>query len=141
MHHRLRGNDRHQGFLDLDLDTYSNSLMKVEISEADHNLEEATGMKAAKIAFLRRDIEESAIQTVHRDEENVEFYRKGRVPYMNETYGHDIGTILWNEVMATLESCYTEEQAQKSRDWWLECGITPPTEQDEIVHGDTSQAW
>lgn len=139
MHYRVRGYDRHQRFLDLDTDSYTNAMLKIEVSADDCLLGEDTGLKAAKIAFLRRDIEECAIQGVHRDEENVAYLRQLRVPYMDETYGHDIGTRLWNEVMAKLESYYTEEQAKKSREWWIQCNIPPPPELAE--EDDKAKYW
>ena len=127
MHYRVRLSDRHKSFLELDTNTFTNAMVKIDVSEEDRHLEELTGLKAAKIAFLRRDIEEAAIQAVHRDEANVLYFWNQRVPYMDKTYGHKIGTLLWKEVMAKLESCYTEEQAKKSRDWWIKCcKIRPP---------------
>lgn len=133
MHYRVRSYDRHQRYLDLDLDTYTNSLLKVEVSEQDRHLAQVTGLHDAKIAFLRRDIEECAIQAVYRDDENIAFMRRGRVPYMDKTHGNNTGTVLWNEVMEELESYYTEEQAEKSKEWWLGCNIPPPPEEEDIV--------
>ena len=40
---------------------------------------------------------------------------------MDKTYGHEIGTRLWKEVVVKLESYYSEEQAQNSGDWWIKC--------------------
>lgn len=141
MHHRVTGYDRHQRFLQLDLSTYDNALLRIDVSDDDRNLEHVTGLKDAKIAFLRRDIEECAIQVAHRDEENVIFKRNSRVPYMNKTYGNDIGTLLWNETMAKLESYYTEEQAKMSKDWWIECKIPPPSAKDYETEDDVAKYW
>mmetsp|Transcript_24665 Transcript_24665/g.53212 ORF Transcript_24665/g.53212 Transcript_24665/m.53212 type:complete len:344 (+) Transcript_24665:278-1309(+) len=141
MHYRVRGYDRHQRYLDLDLATFTNAMLKIEISEDDRHLEHVTGLKDAKIAFLRRDIEECAIQAVHRDDENVLFMRNRRVPYMDKTYENDIGTLLWDQVMLKLESYYAEEQATKSRDWWIECRIPPPPAEDHAMTDDKTKYW
>ena len=103
MHYRVRASDRHNRFLELDMDTYTNTMLKIDVSDEDRHLEELTGLKAAKIAFFRRDIEEAAIQAVHRDEANELYFWNERVPSMDKTYGHDIGTRLWKEVIAKLE--------------------------------------
>jgi len=141
MHHRVRWYDRSQRCNELDLETYTNAMLKVEVSDDDRQLEEETGLNAAKIAFIRRDFEEKAIQGVYRDEENVRWLRSLRALQVNKRYGDDFGTKIWNQVVMSLESCFTEEQIEKNRDWWRECKIPPPPEEDEEVHGDDSKYW
>lgn len=46
-----------------------NAMMKIEIVDDDRQLENLTGLKATKIAFFRRGIEECAIQALH--EQNI----------------------------------------------------------------------
>lgn len=139
MHYRIRMQDRHQQFLDLDLNTFTNATMYIEISEDDRFLEAKTGLKAAKIAFFRRDIEETAIQAVNRDDEHELFFRNRRVPNMDTAYGHSIGTLVWKQVMVKLEACYSVEQAKKSREWWLGCGVQPPTPSDQDTDADRAK--
>jgi len=70
------------------------------------------------------------------------FFHDRRVPIMNSEHGHDIGTFLWNEVMAKFESYYTEDQAEISREWWkMECKIPPPPEVDEALLDDKANYW
>ena len=51
MYCRVRASDRHNRFLELDMDTYTNTMLKIDVSDEDRHLEELTGLKAAKIAF------------------------------------------------------------------------------------------
>ena len=142
MHFRVSLSDRHERFLELDMATYTNEMVRVNVSDDDRRLGELTGLKDAKIAFFRKDIEECAIQCVHRDDANTMFFHDRRVPIMNSEHGHDIGTFLWNEVMAKFESYYTEDQAEISREWWkMECKIPPPPEVDEALLDDKANYW
>ena len=141
MHFRVSSNDRHQRFLQLDSTTFTNAMLRIDVSDDDRHLAELTGLSETKIAFLRRDIEECAIQCVHRDDANMEFYYNRRVPNIDKDHGHDIGTFIWNQVIETLEGYYTEETAEQSKQWWIECGIPPPPEEDEAHTDNMAMYW
>jgi len=141
MHFRVSLYDTHQRFLQLDSSTFTNAMLRIDVSDDDRHLAELTGLSDTKIAFLRRDIEECAIQCVHRDDANMEFFYNRGVPGVDKDHGHDIGTFIWNEVIETLEGYYTEETAEQSKQWWIECGIPPPPEEDEAHTDDKSMYW
>jgi len=128
MHHRVRCDDIIQQIRDSDLDTYTNSMLKVEISDDDCHLAQVTGLRDVDIAFHRRDIEECAIQAVGRDDEYALFHRNRAVRKKDKRFGHRIGTLLWDQVMENFESYYMEEQAIKSKNWWIDRKVPPPPE-------------
>lgn len=127
----------------MDVDTFTNALTKVKILEDGYLLKEETEVNAVRIAYLKRDMEDSAIQAVYRDAKNVMFLRNQRVLYMDKTYGHKIGICLWDHSMLKLEACYSEEQANSSREWWTTCNIPPPSAEDyrKYAEDDETKYW
>lgn len=117
MHYRIRHWDRHQLFLNRDTQTHNNAMMAVSIAKEDRNLADETGIDATVIAFLRKDLEESVIMMVERDDTGLEHRRKMFVPHMDETHGYNIGSRLWEATCEKYSSCFTDDLARKNRQW------------------------
>ena len=118
MHYRVRHLDRHQLFLNRDMDSRKNAMVSVTISEEDRALSEETGLDEAMIAFCRKDIEEGAIMMVERDDAGLEHRRKMLVPGLDREHGSEIGTRIWQATWKKFSAYFTAELAKKNRQWY-----------------------
>jgi type III secretion system FlhB-like substrate exporter len=118
IHYRLRLIDRHELFLNRDIKSGQNhALSGIVVSDDDVKLSDETGLDPILIAYGRKDVEESVIIMVERDDVGLEHRRKLRVLYMDRDFGSNIGTRLWEQTVDKFSSYFTEEQARKCRLW------------------------
>ncbi|KAL3904691.1 MAG: hypothetical protein SGILL_009969 [Bacillariaceae sp.] len=117
MHYRIRQQDRHNFFLKRDLQSCSNALMHIMVCAEDEALSTQTGLDPALIAYCRKDVEEGAIIMVERDDAGLEHRRQMLIPGMDEQFGHQIGTLLWEATCKKFSSFFSAELATKNRLW------------------------
>lgn len=120
MHYRVRLSDRHQAFVDRDTDRHSNAMAAVDVSDADRELADETGIEALVVATCRKDVEEQVIPWIARDEPNLMEWKKRLTTRMDRDFGHDLGTRLWEETFATYSAHFSDEMAEENRRWCME---------------------
>ena len=117
MHYRMRLHDRHEAFLRLDTTAHQNAMMAVHVSQQDKNLSDKTGLSPIKIAFIRKDIEEGAIQFIEWYSVGLEHKRKNLVSNMDRDFGSNIGSLLWEETCNKFSDYFSGDLAKKNRQW------------------------
>ena len=112
MHYVIRQEDRKQFFLNQHLDK-----LKVEISEEDCELEVQTGLAAAKIAILRKGVEECIVQTLYTLDEDIVRSRQ-ELKTTDDVHKSDIGNTLWEKALAKYKSYFSGDLAERNKKWW-----------------------